>query len=220
MATKPVLALLAVLFLAAALTAQTPAPAATQAPAVMRWAPSAGTVVVGKDEMKVLTNGNLKIAVTMVDLWKETTAARLQITNLGADTIAIAPEAFTLDVVKPKPQTVNAVPAEKLSKDIRKHADGEAEMAGQQAMHYATANGAGEKDEAAHIRMEGQQKADYIKDSAFTPSLQPRYQAIGHMYFPYLKKRDEVLLRLTIAGTTYEFPFEKAEIKPGVQPAQ
>jgi hypothetical protein len=211
---------LAVLLLAAALPvgAQTQAPAAQTQPAtaatnnVTRWAPGAGTVTVGKDELKVLSAGDIKVAVTLVDLWKETTAARLQITNLGGEPLATAPDAFTLEVVKPKPQSLNPIPGEKLSHDIKVRVDHEAEMSGQQAMHYASANGSGEKDEAARVRLEGDQKADYIKDSALPPSLQPRFQTIGHVYFPYLKKRDEVVLRVTIGGATYEFPFEKAEI--------
>jgi len=133
------------------------------------------------------------------------------VTNLGGDALSAPPEAFTLIA---KGETMTALQAEALSKKIRVRADHEAEMAGQQAMHYASANGAGEKDEQNRIRQEGNQKADYVRDSALAPSLQPRFQTIGHVYFPYLKKRDEVLVRVNIGGTVYEFPFQRSDIHP------
>lgn len=205
----------ALIFASAQLLAQAPAAAAPAEKKVIRWQPGGATQTVGKDQMKVITDGDVKVAVALVDLWKETTAARLEITNLGGPSLETAPENFSLETVKPKQETFAAIPGMKLADKIRKHADGEAEMAGQQAMHYASANGAGEKDMQNQIRAEGATKADYIKDSAFAATVPSRFQTVGHAYFPYLKKRDEVVVRATIGGVTYEFPFTKSEILSG-----
>src|SRR4051812_2814963 len=201
---------------AAAAPAATTTPPATTTPAasgdkIVRWSNGGTVETLGKDQMKVLTTDNAKIAVTLVDMWKDATAIRIQVTNLGDAPLSAGPEAFTLIA---KGEQVNALQADALSKKIRVRSDHEAEMAGQQAMHLASANGAGEKDEQNRIRSEGNSKADYIRDSALVPTLQPRLQTIGHVYFPYLKKRDEVIVRVNVAGTVYEFPFQKSDIHP------
>jgi hypothetical protein len=200
--------------LAQAPTPAAAAPASTEAK-VVRWQPGGAVETVGANQMKMLSVGDVKVGVVLVDLWKESTAARIQVTNLSGDPVNTSPEVFTLETVRPKQETMPALPPMKLSDKIRKHADSEAEMAGQQAMHYASANGAGEKDLQNQLRAEGAMKADYIKDSAFGPTVQPRYQTIGHIYFPYLKKRDEVVVRMTVGSTTVEFPFTKDEIVAG-----
>jgi|GEM_PF-4707033 len=189
------------------MSAQTPTPAAK----VQRWAPGASVETVGKDQMKVITTDNAKIAVTLVDMWKDATAIRIQVTNLGGDPLVSTPDAF---VIVAKGETLSAIPADALSKKIRVRSDHEAEMAGQQAMHYASPNGSGEKDEQNRIRSEGVQRADYVRDSALPAALQPRFQTIGHIYFPYLKKRDDIIVRVTMGGTVYEFPFQKTDIHP------
>jgi hypothetical protein len=206
----PVMLLVALCAVAASAQTPAPAPAATSNK-VMRWNTGGDVQTVGKDQMKVLTTDNAKIAVTLVDMWKDATAVRIQVTNLGSEPLTATPDAFTIVA---KGDTIAAVPADALSKKIRVRSDHEAEMAGQQAMHYASANGSGEKDEQNRIRSEGNAKADYIRDSALAPALQPRFQTISHIYFPYLKKRDEILVRVTLGGITYEFPFQKSDIHP------
>ena len=205
---------LAVMLLGALCTvtaiAQTPAAPAAASNKVMSW--KAGDVeAMGKDQMKVITTENAKIAVTLVDMWKEATAVRIQVTNLGSDPLAAPPDAFTLVA---KGDTIAAVPADVLMKKIKSRAENEAETVGSNSMRYAAPNSAGEQDERNRIRSEGTRKAEYIRDSALPAALQPRFQVIGHVYFPYLKKRDEVLVRVTMGGTTYEFPFQKSDIHP------
>jgi len=197
--------------LAISVSAQAPTAPAAAGSKVMRWSAGGDVQTVGKDQMKVLTTDNAKIAVTLVDMWKEATAVRIQVTNLGGEPLTSAPDAF---VIVAKGEALSAIPADALSKKIRIRSDHEAEMAGQQAMHYASANGSGEKDEQNRIRLEGNQRADYVRDSALPAALQPRFQTIGHVYFPYLKKRDDIIVRVTMGGVVYEYPFQKSDIHP------
>jgi hypothetical protein len=201
--------------------AQTPTPAAPSAsvePKIVRWQPGGAIETVSQDQMKVLTAGDIKLAVTLVDLWKDTTAIRLQLTNTGKTEVPTGPSVFSLEVVKPKNETVAALDAETMGKKLKQKADSDSQtveyMTGDRRPNsgsdMATATRAGMITEAAN-------KANYLKQSAFPASVQPRYQTIGHIYFPYLKKRDAVVVRITVGDTTFEFPFEKNEIHAGVK---
>jgi hypothetical protein len=200
--------------------AQTPAaaPSAPTQPKIVRWQPGGAVETVSQDQMKVLTAGDLKLAVTLVDLWKDTTAIRLQLTNTGSTTVATGPSAFSLEVVKPKNETVAVIDPETLGKKLRQKADSDSQtveyLTGDRRPNansdMATAKRAGLFEEAAN-------KDNYLKKSAFPGSVQPSYQSIGHIYFPYLKKRDAVVVRIVIGDITFEFPFEKNEIHAGVK---
>jgi hypothetical protein len=193
------------------------APASAE-PKVMRWQPGGAVEAVAQDQMKVLTTGGLKLAVTVVDLWKDTTAVRLQLTNTGQTEVATPLSAFSLEVVKPKNESVAPVDAEKMGKKIKDRADSESQSVDYMTRDRSANSGA---EMAANTRSqmaaEAWAKDKYLKESAFPASVQPRYQTIGHIFFPYLKKRDAVLVRIVVGDITFEFPFEKNEIHAGLK---
>lgn len=187
---------------------------AAAAQEVVRWQPGGETSVVGKDEFRVLTAGNVTVRAALVDVWKDSTAARLQLANMGSEDISVPPEAVTLEMVKPKPNTVAAVPADKLAKKIQTRYEQEAVMAEQQGMKYAMPTGAGEHDERNRLRQEGMIKSTYIQEAALPATIGANQQVAGQVYFPYQKKREEMVLRVRVGATTFEFPFTKNDVKP------
>lgn len=211
--------LLSLASLLAAAQTPTAAPATAPSDKVVRWQSGGVIEKVGDDQMKVLIAGDIKVAVTLVDLWKETTAARLQLTNTSQTAVATDPVAFSLQVVKPKDESLTPVAPEKLRKKITAQAESDAQGADAPTFDRSVNMNSAGSTEATRSRLgaEAWSKTKYIKESAFPASVEPRFQTIGHIYFPYLKKRDSVVLRMKLGDTTFEFPFEKSEIRAALR---
>ena len=198
------------------LFAQTPAPAAPAQDAaqaqVVRWQAGGATEAIKKDQLKVLTANDVRVEATVVNFGKVATVARVQITNTSPAAVDTSVGAFSVEILKPKPQTAAPVPADALAKKIKKDADLDAEAQVQshsRSLDYASG---GNYDESARKRLAGFTQADYVTTSAFPASVQPNFQSIGHVYFPFLKA-DQLVLRIKLGDTTYEFPFDKKEIR-------
>lgn len=192
------------------------APAATAAPpVVVRWQPGGETLMNKQDQMKVLRASEVTIAVTMVHLSKQTTAARIQIANASPETLNTSADAFSVEVVKPKPQTIAAIPADKMAAQIRGRADADAQRLERDTgsvYRESREGGALNQKERQEMRSKGAEDAWYVEKTAFPASMQPNGQAIGHIFFPYVKA-DDVVLRITMGGMIFEFPFNKKEIR-------
>lgn len=191
--------LVAMLTMVGALAAQEPA----SAPNVVRWQPSGDTIVVDKMEMKVVTADGVSVAAALHNMWEATTAAKLAVTNSSDKNVAV--ENATIELVKKKKQ-VAAIPAEKAAVEVRRKIQ-DAQMSG-------VGVGIGAKGPGSHYSEKARQaeelkkKTDLVVAGALAENIPAKTQVMGNLYFPHQKKLEGMVLRVTLGGTTYEFPFD------------
>lgn len=183
---------------------------------VLRWsagAPESSLVTDAGVERRTLKVGGLSVGAAVRDVGKRLLGVDLRIVNIGEAPVQFSPDDVTLEVITPKAKRLSRVDPEKFARKIENE-DAQMEHGvffDRNAMGAAASGQPVARKQRTTITLEGRDYplAEYVRKMAFKPDpIEPKRGRIGLVYFEREKKRDEVLVRVTLGDHIFEFPLE------------
>jgi hypothetical protein len=197
----------------------------------VRWkdgTENADSMVVEGREVKMITDANLTVSATLIVRKHWIPHVLITVNNTSTERFLVDPADWTLEVISPKARTLASKDPDQLAKSIGRRT-AFANAVGQAGAGMATtqstvrdSNGKtatvttpdyGAQQRAANTARANEEEAtsvaDYInKSSLRANTVLPGKSVMGIVWFED-KAYEDVLLKVKIAGTTYEFPFSK-----------